>query len=124
MVDYGLQDAIKDYLMNWAKDPRAKNTMLNNFQNKFCKPMEADIYDHSVQLKLLMDFIDLLPSTTITKNITEEDREDYFFGSFPVKRREEFVAGSRVDFYSATVEDVKQFMIMRKKKANAEDKNK
>ena len=71
-----------------------------------------------------MDYINLLPSTTITQNITEEDRKDFFFKSSPVKWREEFVSGSRVDFYSATVEDIKQFMIMRKKKADTEDKNK
>ena len=63
--------------MNLAKDPSSKNMMLKNFQNKFRKPMEADIHDHSVRLELLMDYINLLLSTTMTQNITE-DRKDFF----------------------------------------------
>ena len=47
-TNYGLQDAIKDYIKNWAKDPQAKNMMLKNFQKNFCKPMEVDIHEHSV----------------------------------------------------------------------------
>ena len=122
LTQHGLRDAINDYLRNWTKDPRARNTIIKNFQKKFRKPMEADIHDHYVRLDLLMDYIDQLPTTTVTPKITEEDRKDFFFESFPVKWREEFVAGSRVDFYNATVEDIKQFMIMRKKKADLEEK--
>ena len=60
-------------MKNWANDPRIKNTMLKNFQKKFQKPMGIDIYEYSVQLDLLMDYIDLLPSTTIKQKIADKD---------------------------------------------------
>ena len=75
MTEYGLQDVINDYL-------------IKNLQKKFRKPMEADIHDHSVRLELLMNYTNLLPSTTITQKITEEDRKKYFLKAFRLNLEE------------------------------------
>lgn len=66
--------------------------------------MEANIHDHHVRFNLLMDHIDLLPSTERKKYLTETKRKDFFFETFPAKLRREFISGSRVNFYNASVE--------------------
>ena len=119
-----LEEAMKDFIKNWAKDSRAKDTMLKNIKREFRKPMGADVHEHHVRFDLLMDYIDLLPSTEITTKITEVEKKDFFFETFPTNWRQELVIGSRVDFYKATVEDIKQFMMMKKKSADAEDNKK
>ena len=42
----GLRRATKELLKHYAKDPRAKNTMIKNITKKFQKPPDQEVYDH------------------------------------------------------------------------------
>lgn len=69
-----------------------------------------------------MDYINLLPSTKRMNDLTEVERDNFFFETFPAKWRQDFVTGSRVDYYNArSNKDIKQFMMMKKKTCDSED---
>ena len=82
-TELGLQEAIQDYIKNWAKDPRVRNTMIKNFQKKFRKPIDAEVHEHHMSVDLLMDYIDLLSSTTNKFHLADEEQKDFFFETFP-----------------------------------------
>ena len=42
----GLRKATKQLLKHYAKDPRAKNTMIKNITKQFQKPPEQEVYEH------------------------------------------------------------------------------
>ena len=49
----GLEEAMKDFIKNWAKDLKSKDTMPKNIQSEIRKPMGADVHEHHVRF----DFI-------------------------------------------------------------------
>ena len=95
--------------------------MIKNLQKQFHKPVDTDIHEHWCRLDIRMDYTDTLPTTTVTPKITKEDRKQYFFETFSINWRQEFISIKCTDFYAAMVEDIKQFMIMQKKKTDAEN---
>ena len=88
----GLKKAIRDFSKLYARDPRARNTMIKNITTQFRLPVNTDIHKHWCRLDLLMDYTDLLPTTTATPKISQEDRKQYFFETFPLKWRHEFIS--------------------------------
>merc|ERR1712194_550762 len=97
---------------------------IKNLTRQFRMPVDTDIHTHWCRLDLLMDYTDLLQTTTATPKISQEDRKQYFFDTFPPEWRRDFIDTKTTDFYDTTVADIKQFMIMKKKKADAEKKKK
>lgn len=65
--------------------------MIKNIQKKYWKSIEADIHDHHVWCNLLMDYINILPSTERKTNLTKTKRKDFFYEAFPAKWGQEFV---------------------------------
>ena len=75
----GLRLATRQLLKHYAKDPRAKNTMIKNIVKQFRKPPEAEVYDHYAQLDRLSDYTNMLPTETPIPLILVADCKDYFF---------------------------------------------
>ena len=46
-------------------------------------PVDTNIHEHWCRFDLLIDYTDLLPTTTATPEISQEDRKQYFFETFP-----------------------------------------
>ena len=81
--------------------------------------MDIDIHEYWCRFDMLIDYIDVLSTTTVTQNISKEDRKQYFFETSPIKWRQEFISTKCINLYATTVEDIKQFMIRRKKEVDA-----
>ena len=123
-TENGLQRAIGYLLKEYAKDPRAKNTMIKNIVKQFRKPPETEVYDHYARLDRLLDYTDLLPTETPVPKLSKDDRKDYFFETHPKKWQQEFHDTKTTDFYDASMEDIMQFMKKAKRNADLEDKKK
>ena len=65
----GLKNAIREFSKLYARDPRARNTMIKNLTKQFRMPVDTDIHAHWCRLDLLMDYTDLLPTTTVIPKI-------------------------------------------------------
>ena len=111
----GLKEAIQDYIKIYNRDSRAEDTMINNIQKKLRKPMDTEVHEYQIRVDLLMDYIDLLPSDNRTAKLIDIERKNFSYKTSPLKWREQFISGSRIDFYNVSIEDIKKFMIMKKK---------
>ena len=118
----GLRRATKELLKHYAKDPRAKNTMIKNITKQFRKPPEQEVYDHYTQLDRLLDYSDMLPTETPVPSISDAERKDYLFETFPMKWRKECIDTKTTDYYQAMVEDIIQFMKQKKQNVDQEGK--
>ena len=96
--------------------------MIKNITKQFPKPLDVEVYDHYARVDRLMDYTNLLPTETATPLISAADRKDFFFETFPAKWRQEFISTKCQDFYTATVEDIIQFMKQKKRSAKTDDK--
>ena len=121
-IQNGLRRATKQLLKHYAKDPRAKNTMIKNITKQFRKPPEAEVYEHYTRLDRLLDYTDLLNTETPVPDISEAERKDYLFETFPMKWRKDFIDTKTTDYYNASVDDIIQFMKQKKRNVDLEDK--
>ena len=65
--------------------------MIKNITKQFQKLPEQEVYDHYAWLDRLLNYTDMLPIETPIDLILVADRKDYFFETFPVKWRKEYV---------------------------------
>ena len=125
-LDKGNKDdlklAFKGYLEIYTPDPQAKDTLLASFDKKFRKPIEQEVQAHWNRIDLIMDYADQLRGERIQK-LTKNERKMFFYNTFPAKWRNLFATTN--DLYSSTALEIKNFMLLKKRTADAEDhKNK
>ena len=114
-----LKVAFEAFLKVYAPDPQAKDTLLSSFDKRFKKPIPTDVQTHWNRRDLIMDYIDQLQGE-VTQDLTNNQRKMMFYNTFPAKWRN--VLATSKDLYKSSATDIKNFMLLKKKKADAEDK--
>ena len=79
----GFDLAMEAYIMIYAEDPNAKETVINSFaaSKLFKKPVESSIKDHQDRMETIMYYVDALPGRRGQLSIQE--RKNVFFNSPP-----------------------------------------
>ena len=118
----GFNLAMEAFIMIYAEDPNAKETIINSFaaSKLFKKPIEATIKDHQDRLETIMYYVDVLPGRRGT--LSQQERKNVFFNSHPEAWKKEFQLMRNINQSTMTV--IRDFMTIKKLESDKTSKKK
>ena len=97
----------RDFIRHWVEDPNARATLLASFidgTKRFRKPTDTEVNDHEERITIICDYIDMLADGN-TADLTERERTNIFFNTFPKSWQEAFQETAR-DLTTATTRQI------------------
>ena len=112
------------FIKEYAEDEDARDTVIAAFTTgDFLKPAEVSVKDHFTRIMEICSYINLLPSTINSGALTDNQKKNLFFNSFPKTWRYDYKRSAH-DIRTATITQVKNFFFTKKHELDKEYKKK
>ena len=106
--------AKKEFIQQYTEDENARDTVLAAFTTgDFLKPTEDSVKDHHTRITEICSYINMLPSTINETLLTERQKKNLFFNTFPKSWRTDYMSSAH-DIHKATLLQVKTYMALKK----------